>query len=94
MQDNSVPENASEVITEVSLFPNPVSDGEFYLNLPDNTVFPVVMQIYSMTGNKVMQMELKDCRNTIKTESLINGLYVISLNCNGTVQKLKLQISR
>jgi hypothetical protein len=94
LQPNNAVENVSEIYSEVSVFPNPVSDGEFYLNLPDNTVLPALMQIFSITGNKVLQMELNDCRNSIKTDGFINGLYIISVQCNGKVQKLKLQINK
>lgn len=94
LQTDNTEKNVSENISEVSLFPNPVSEGEFYLNLPDVTIFPAVMQMFSITGQKVMQMELNDCNNTIKTEGIISGLYILSVHCNGKVQKLKLQINR
>jgi hypothetical protein len=94
LQPENATENISEVISEISLFPNPVTNGVYYLNLPDGTVFPAVLQMFTINGQKVMQMELKDCSNTIKTEGLINGLYILSVQFNGKVQKLKLQINR
>jgi hypothetical protein len=42
----------------------------------------------------VMQIELNDCNNTISTDGLINGLYIISVEYNGKAEKLKLQINR
>ena len=83
-----------DVSTSIKLFPNPATTGEFSLILPAGTVLPASLQMFSMTGQKVLQIELNDCRNTINTEGLINGLYIISVQCNGMVQKLKLQINR
>jgi hypothetical protein len=94
LKANIAAENISESISEVSVFPNPVTDGVFYLKLPDGTAFPAVLQMFSITGQKVMQMELNDCSNTIKTEGFIKGLYILSVQSNGAVQKLKLQINR
>ena len=83
-----------DVSTSIKLFPNPATTGEFSLILPAGTVFPASLQMFSMTGQKVLQIELNDCSNIISTENLINGLYIISVQCNGMVQKLKLQINR
>jgi hypothetical protein len=85
---------SEEIVQRIKLFPNPATTGEFYLNLPDSTIFPATLQMFSMTGLKVMQIELNDCNNTINTESLINGMYIISVQYNGKVEKLKLQINR
>jgi fibronectin type 3 domain-containing protein len=85
---------SEEVLQVVKLFPNPVTTGEFNLNLPDGTIFPASLQMFSMTGQKVMQIELNDCNNTISTDGLINGLYIISVEYNGKAEKLKLQINR
>jgi hypothetical protein len=76
------------------LFQNPVTSGEFYLNLPDGTVLPATMQMFSMSGQKILQMELNDCNNTIHADGLINGLYIISVQYNGKIHKLKLQINK
>lgn len=94
LQPNIVLENVTETISEFTVFPNPVTNGVYYLNLPDGTIFPAVLQVFSMNGQKVMQMELNDCRNTIHTEGLINGTYILSVQYNGIVKKLKLEINR
>jgi hypothetical protein len=91
IQSNDVKQEG--ISESIILYPNPVTDGEFYLNLPDITLFPALLQIFSMTGQKVMQMELYDCSNTIKTGGLKNGLYILTVMINGKVQNLKLQIN-
>jgi fibronectin type 3 domain-containing protein len=74
------------------VFPNPVKDGFFNLNLPSETEFPVVVQIYSLTGQKVMQKEVNDYNNTIETSNLKNGMYIVAVYINGEVQQFKLQV--
>lgn len=78
----------------IQIFPNPVTNGIFYLRLPAETKFPAALQLYSITGQKVLHKELNDYNNSIITEGLINGVYILSLKSNGQVQNLKLQINR
>jgi hypothetical protein len=85
---------SEEVAETVKLYPNPAANGLIHIDLPDETSFPVMLEIYSLTGIKVLQKELNDNRNTIETSRLNNGLYIISLNNNGMVKKLKLQINK
>ena len=94
LQTDKTVEKVSELNSEITVFPNPVSDRVYYLNLPDGTIFPAVLEMFSINGQKVLQIELNDCCNTIKTDGLINGLYILSVQYNGKVQKLKLQINR
>ena len=42
----------------INLYPNPATNGVFYLDLPAETAFPVILEIYSLTGQKVLQREL------------------------------------
>jgi hypothetical protein len=76
----------------VMVFPNPVKNGFFNLNMPSETEFPVVVQIYSLSGQKVMQKEVNDYNNTVKTSNLKNGMYIVAVYINGEVQQFKLQV--
>jgi fibronectin type 3 domain-containing protein len=80
------------VASDIRLYPNPASDGWINLKLPSETIFPVSLCIYSMTGKKVMQKELYNCSNTFETYSLENGLYILTVQSKENIQKLKLQI--
>jgi len=75
-----------------SVFPNPVTDGFFNLSLPAETEFPVVVQIYSMSGQKIMQKEVNEYSNTLETSNMKNGMYIVAVYINGEVQKFKLQV--
>jgi hypothetical protein len=85
---------SEEVVESINLYPNPATNGVFYLDLPAEITFPVILEMYSLTGQKILQKELTDYSNTIETFGLKNGLYIISVNSNGKVQKLKLQINK
>ena len=85
---------SEEVVESIKLYPNPVTEGLFYLDLPAETSFPVILEVYSLTGLKVFQRELNETSNTIETSGLKNGLYIISFRNKSMVQKLKLQINK
>jgi hypothetical protein len=74
------------------VFPNPVKDGFFNLNLPAETEFPVVVQIFNLSGQKVMQKEVNEYSNTLETSNMKNGMYIVAVYINGEVQKFKLQV--
>jgi hypothetical protein len=76
----------------VMVFPNPVKDGFFNLNLPAETEFPVVVQIFNLSGQKVMQKEVNEYSNTLETSNMKNGMYIVAVYINGEVQKFKLQV--
>jgi hypothetical protein len=79
---------------EVKLFPNPASGGFVNLVFPSETVFPVTLQIFSLTMQKVVEKELHDLNNTIEIQDLKNGLYILAVTGNGKVVRLKLQITK
>ena len=85
---------SEEVVETVKMYPNPATYGIIYLDLPDETSFPSILEIYSLTGLKVLHKELHDNSNTIDISGINNGLYIISVNSNGIVHKLKLQINK
>jgi hypothetical protein len=83
----------TEVEREPSrLYPNPSTKGSFNLVLPDETAYPVVMQILSLSGQIVMKKELADRFNVITTEGLKNGAYFLVIYRNGIAEKMQLQI--
>ena len=81
-----------EPLQTIKLYPNPTSDGLFYLSLPSETTLPVTLRMFTASGQKVLQKELYDLNNTIQTENLKTGIYFITVYTNGNLQKLKLQI--
>jgi hypothetical protein len=81
-----------EVISTSKLYPNPSANGSFNLVLPDETAYPVVMQILSLTGQMVMQKELTDQVNVITTEGLKSGAYFLIIYRNELAEKMQLQI--
>jgi hypothetical protein len=86
--------NTNPVTESIKLFPNPVSEGWFNLNLSAETKLPVTLSMNSITGQKVLQRELKDFNNIIETAGLKNGMYILTVQSRGNIQKLKLQINK
>lgn len=78
----------------IQAFPNPLTSSEFTLRLPAGTIFPVKLKMYNMTGKMVLLKEMSNYSNTIETEGLKNGMYIVTVLLNGEIQKLKLQISK
>ena len=84
-----------EAVTErIKLFPNPVSERWFNLNLSGEIKIPVTMRINSITGQKVLQRELYDYNNIIETVDLKNGIYILTIQNREEIRKLKLQINK
>lgn len=98
LKSGELAENAdvnSEAITEsIKLFPNPVSEGWFNLNLSAETKLPVSVSMNSITGQKVFQKELNEFNNIIETNGLKNGMYILTVQSKGDIQKLKVQINK
>jgi hypothetical protein len=79
---------------DIRISPNPVTNNLFNLSLPAGTNFPSQLQLFSLTGQKVLDKELHDYSNAIETSNLKNGIYILSVSINGEVKKLKLQIMK
>ena len=58
---------SEEVVESINLYPNPATKGVFYLDLPAEITFPVILEMYSLTGQKILQKELTENSNTIET---------------------------
>ncbi len=82
-----------ETNTGIRLFPNPVTSGEFFLNLADGTTFPALLSIYSSTGQIMLEKELYNFDNTIQTANLKNGIYILRISTKERKQTIKLQIN-
>jgi hypothetical protein len=80
-------------IQNISLYPNPVTNGTFYLELGLKPVSPAILKIYSVTGQKVKESELNEANSAIKTEGLTKGIYLLEVEGNGNVRKLKIMIN-
>ncbi|GLR18486.1 FG-GAP-like repeat-containing protein [Portibacter lacus] len=66
-------------IVELSIHPNPVQD---FLNLHWDEIGNSKVVIYSNTGSKVLEKEIKNGANKINVTSLEKGFYLLSLHNN------------
>ncbi|WP_297509291.1 T9SS type A sorting domain-containing protein [Flavobacterium sp.] len=77
--------NSSNTINGLSIYPNPVKNGLFYINTEANTTKSV--RIFDMIGKEVLTTSKTDAVNV---SGLNKGLYVVQITENGNtaVQKL------
>lgn len=77
--------NSSNTINGLSIYPNPVKNGLFYINTEANTTKSV--RIFDMIGKEVLTTSTTDAVNV---SGLNKGLYVVQITENGNtaVQKL------
>lgn len=80
--------------SQIKLYPNPLNQELVHLDLPDGTVFPVEVTVYSSSAQQLMSSEINECVNTLPTAGLPNGAYIIILKNSLFVQQLKLLINR
>jgi hypothetical protein len=78
---------------EIKLYPNPVNKGIFYMEMPQETAFPVNIQLFSIAGQKVFQRKLFEQNNAILTDGIKNGIYILVVDRNNEVKRLKLIIN-
>jgi hypothetical protein len=74
-------------------YPNPVTDGWFTLNLDSGYSFPVTIQIFSVTGQKVLDRQLEETTNTIDTRGIPQGLYILTVKSLKQTASYRLHIN-
>ncbi|SHG45971.1 Por secretion system C-terminal sorting domain-containing protein [Flavobacterium fluvii] len=73
-------------ISELKVYPNPVSNGALYINSANNSEKQVV--IYNILGQKVLQT--KTTSEPINVSSLAKGAYVVKITEDGKSETKKL----
>lgn len=61
------------------IYPNPVKEGKFTLEMNQNLSKGAELHIYSVMGQKVGWTPLQERKNTISTEGLRKGLYLLEI---------------
>ncbi len=103
VQDFTVPadcvlstnEAASVKNNTISIYPNPAKN-EFFINFPAHTLGKVNVEIYDMSG-KLISTESKispDSKQSIATDQLINGTYLVKVKGLGIDTAAKVIISK
>jgi len=71
-----------------AIYPNPVSDV-LYINLPRN-IDSASLAIYSILGTLVFETNISSEENTIFTDFLSEGMYIVQLKSSEKTQRFKL----
>jgi len=75
-------EEPEDEITEISLFPNPVSES-LNIEIPAESSF-TVLEIYNLIGELVHKTNLSNGSNSISTANLSSGIYIAKIICKNT----------
>jgi len=72
-----------------SVYPNPAVNG-FVLQLKDAEIKNSNLKIYSLMGQLITEKQITQSQTHISCESWANGVYLINVNLNGSLQTFKL----
>ena len=76
-------------IESVSLYPNPVKDGNLNVDSPDEIKN---IQVFSINGIKMNELNLKSNHYSFSTDNLQPGLYIVKLNLQNGISIPKILI--
>ena len=71
--------SVEETVAKVVLYPNPTTDELFILNGVQNSI----LEFYSQEGLKVKEVEVNGEFDSISTEELNSGVFVVLIKHNG-----------
>jgi photosystem II stability/assembly factor-like uncharacterized protein len=73
----------------ILVYPNPAA-RQVVVELPGMTsAGAILVSLYTMTGQKVLEQLSRESRTTIRLEGLKPGLYLVAVNHNGAIQTCK-----
>ena len=90
--DTSVP--SSESLPVVSIYPNPVQNGNGKLNIMLKNQQATQVQIFDVAGRLVKSTQLSQGTNTISVDGLLNGLYILRISSNQETTIHKIVVER
>ena len=72
--------DGSSTITEISIFPNPVTDGRLNISIPGTK--PSELTIYNLLGQIIRQSNFEE---QMDVSNLKDGVYIIEIEVEGTI---------
>ena len=80
-------------VNSLNVYPNPTK-GNITIELPENFNDEYNIDVYSLSGAKVLTKLINKNNNSINLENLNNGLYIIRLENNGEIYSQKIKIRK
>ena len=93
LSDVSAVKNYDVSTSLFNVYPNP-SKGFFYLELNSKVKLPVNVNIYSISGTIVENLQISNIKTSINLQYLVNGLYMIVVHYDHQLYKQKLLIRK
>ena len=81
---------AKDEIDSFSLYPNPVSNGKFYISTGENSIKNI--ELYDILGKMVLSKSVRN-KESIDISNLISGLYILKVEENGKNATSKLIVN-
>ena len=79
----------------VMLYPNPTYTGQFTVNFAVITANDkVLLSIYDIQGRKIKEIQITDAQTGIDISNETNGVYIASLNINGSLSTHKIIVTK
>jgi hypothetical protein len=82
-----------QLSSQVTVFPNPTSSGEFTLHLPTFTGKAAVV-LKNMQGQIVYKTEVSNIKSKLSAGKLNSGVYLLQVSLNGKVVTKKLSVKK
>jgi hypothetical protein len=80
----------SSEFSSISIYPNPIRNEDLTIDISKNYIPNTQLDLYDMTGKLCFSQKLIEGINTIKTQSLPIGLYIITVSDGLKLQSFKL----
>lgn len=75
---------------KIVVYPNPVSQGRFFINLPQGE--GAIVELYNVLGQKVQQGELAAATNSVDVSGLQSGVYIVTVVQSGKKFTTKIMV--
>jgi YVTN family beta-propeller protein len=80
---------SSEVIMNMSVFPNPVPD-KLYITLNEKPLEKVYVSVFDINGRMLITKRITGLKNVIDMQNLQSGVYLLKVSAGGEVKMLKI----
>ncbi len=77
-------------LSNTKIYPNPIGNEDLIIDIPKNNIPNTQLEVVGITGKLYFSQKLIEGINTIKTQSLPTGLYIITVGYGSTLQSFKL----
>src|SRR5690554_482210 len=93
VEDNVIGVNDNSLLSDVSLYPNPITDNTFFINAPKLNGKELTLSLSDLSGRIILEEPVEFVANTLSvsvSDNLASGVYIVSLNVGGESQSYRM----